>query len=260
MRLSTILFALTVVLIGCKKAPATTSERAQSSSADMRANAGGPREGMTVAPRTDYDAIAEEACRASGGECVARNDCGPDVGVRLPLVCRPGNTGLTCCRKPATDCPGYSTASCCRTTEGRLTNSGAYCDRGYPTCQGFSDEYQLSADRACKVALEEAAEDAPNRWEGSIGAREAGERACTQAGGTIVKTGEQCDGYLVPLGIEPCCLARALCPPQKPETDCCQRDGTVAAKECVSGAAVCPQGLLMIGAVREVPAGTCRGS
>lgn len=266
MRLTTLL-ALTAMLIGCQQ---QRSIATQHSAPEIAAGSGramtarrhtvaadGDDAGVSVV-RTDYNAIAEEACRASGGECVARNDCGPDVGARLPTVCRPGSAGLTCCRKPASDCPGYETASCCRMAEGRLTNSSAYCDRGYPSCVGFPDEYHLASDLACKVPLEEAAKDAPNRWPGTIGAREAGQRACSQAGGRAVSTPGQCDGYLIALATEPCCIPRSLCPEQNAGTECCQRDGALHPKECTSGAAVCPPGPLGFGTMREVPAGTCQ--
>jgi hypothetical protein len=214
---------------------------------------------MPTEPRTDYNAVAEEACSMAGGQCVTRGECSPDTDAFLTPICRPGVGGLACCRKGAApECKTLDSA-CCQLVQGKPSSSGTTCDRGYPSCAGVTGEHWLSGDTNCESRLEEPAAEAQSKWPGALSAAEAGRWACTQVGGaTITDRSAACDGYEIAIdGANRCCVPKALCPETTAGTECCVRDGTLMAKLCVNGHAECAPQLIGLRTLREIPAGTC---
>jgi hypothetical protein len=215
--------------------------------------------GVPVMPRTDYAAIADEACEMAGGDCVPQGDCSRETDAHLPPICRPGVPGITCCRKGATECMKPIEPVCCDVVDGSYRAIGSRCDRGYPTCAGRVATW-LATDKTCETRIDEAGPDAPNLWPGSVSAAEAGSWACKQVGGTTLEVGERCpDGTqgLALDGTHPCCIPNELCPEVNQGTECCTLAGDIMAKMCFDGQSMCHGALIGMGTLKEVPVGTC---
>jgi hypothetical protein len=216
--------------------------------------------GVPVMPRTDYAAIADEACEMTGGQCVPQGDCSHETDGRLQQVCRPGVPGIVCCRKGATECVTPRLV-CCDVVDDKYRSTGTTCDRGYQTCSLVkAGEKWLATDKTCETRVDETGPDAPNQWPDTVSAVEAGRWACMQAGGITLQRGEACPDRSFGQALDathPCCLPAAVCPEVNVGTECCTPSGTVQAKMCMDGRAMCPTPLIAMGIMKEVPVGTC---
>lgn len=212
------------------------------------------------APQPDYAKIAEEACVMAGGSCDYAKQTAMSVPINS-LACDPAKPQIFCVR-PEGDCGIAKAARCCSfADDGRPKVSGATCDRGYPTCATFNNEWLAPADcsdRSTEIAL--PTEELSTRWQGAVSVLKATRWACAQAGGLSTPYGTTCDGTTLNFrkqGVETCCLPKAACPDAFVDTECCQSSGMVVEKGCSNGRAYCNDLFIGIGTMREVKTGTC---
>lgn len=222
-----------------------------------------------------FDAIAEEACKMAGGECVpAGTAFSPENVLIEGINCRPGTPGIFCARKGGV-CAGHNENSCCKkdSKTGKPVSRGRVgCDRGYPTC--LSTGMWLAASEAtCAEPLpSEVPLDTPSLWEGAVDVQTAGRWACREAKGRFIERDEcaeaverneyasLCEGeYSVNFSdFGRCCIPKSACPDADKDIECCTHEGTPGAKICRDNLAVCVPTLVAVGDVREVPVGTCK--
>lgn len=221
----------------------------------------------------NFEAIAEQACKMAGGECLSGSDLMPDNVLVAGINCRPLQPGMFCIRKDGV-CKGHVENRCCEKDEltGKFVRHGRVgCDRGYPVCLNPGD-WLASSSATCTIPLPSSVpEDAPNLWQNAIDVQSVSRWACNEAGGRHIERdeyieaverneyGSLCsDGYTFNFSdFAVCCISKAACPENK-NVECCKSDGTLDIKYCIDGKAICNPTFVDLGMVREVKIKTCK--
>jgi hypothetical protein len=257
------------------------SEKTTDVSDDLRDTTGEPPVGEPPekkpppVAKVSYDEIAERACKMAGGECVSAGTAfAPGNVLVAGINCRPEVPGIFCARLNGV-CKGSDEYVCCgkdAMTGKDVARGIVSCDRGYPVCLGYGMWLATSRSTCSQPLSSDIPEDAPNLWGDAVDVQSAARWACKEAHGHFIEREEYaeavekneydslCAGEYTILFSDfgRCCIPKAACPEQDDKIECCNQDGTLAAKVCRDGTAMCFPSFVARGFIREVPRGTCQ--